>query len=641
MTALVFRRFVRHGARTLSGLFGILAIASGSAHAAAVVTTGGGSNQIVVYQTPNNGLPNPAATHVQGLPAGAKPEGVSCLGNTCLIGDSGNFRVLVVDLSTASVIDTITMPPTIPYSGAGTMAISPDGSVALALAPLGFTGQLIVIHAPFSSASSITTVPLTGVQLGGTQSIVFGAAGRAFLCTGSIAVLDPPYTAMELFLMASPGGCGQLAITPDGNTLLAPTGKQVNIFKAPFSAASTPEVLQVPQADMLAGPSVTTSTTTALVVDKDGKSIWSISAPFTATSPVERIPLPALLPALQQIAISPDDQLAIAAGGGGTNPRLLFLRPPFTAALATPFTVFVEGSGIGFGGATFNGPAGAPDTPTPPTCGPITASAAEAIFEPRQDPFAGAVPLVAAILPSSRSVRVGCPATAFVTIINAGGETAHSVGIAPTTNVPVDFAFRTTDAANVPNGALNAPVDIPPQAAQTYVISLTPRANIAPTDVVFSFPGADTALVTPLVGINTLLLSGSTTDVPDIVALTATPTNDGIVNLPAATNVNAFAVATVNVGIGGSITVSADTGGAQLPISIVVCQTDAGGACIQTAEANVTTFINSGATPTFAFFVAGGGVIPFDPAANRIFARFKDAGGFTRGSSSVAVRSTN
>jgi hypothetical protein len=36
--------------------------------------------------------------------------------------------------------------------------------------------------------------------------------------------------------------------------------------------------------------------------------------------------------------------------------------------------------------------------------------------------------------------------------------------------------------------------------------------------------------------------------------------------------------------------------------------------------------------------VQGNGNVPFDPALNRIFVRFKDSGAVTRGSTSVAVR---
>ena len=64
----------------------------------------------------------------------------------------------------------------------------------------------------------------------------------------------------------------------------------------------------------------------------------------------------------------------------------------------------------------------------------------------------------------------------------------------------------------------------------------------------------------------------------------------------------------------------------------------ASGQCISGIGPNVTTQINANATPTFGIFVQGNGNVPFDPAANRIFVRFKDAGGVTRGSTSVAVR---
>jgi hypothetical protein len=133
-----------------------------------------------------------------------------------------------------------------------------------------------------------------------------------------------------------------------------------------------------------------------------------------------------------------------------------------------------------------------------------------------------------------------------------------------------------------------------------------------------------------------LFSAASGTPVPDIVALAATLRNDGIVSLA---SMGVFAVATVNVGDPGTITASADTGTATLPVNISLCQTNPGtGQCISTIDSAVTTMINANATPTFGIFVQGNGNVPFDPATNRIFVRFKDGSGVTRGSTSVAVR---
>jgi hypothetical protein len=49
----------------------------------------------------------------------------------------------------------------------------------------------------------------------------------------------------------------------------------------------------------------------------------------------------------------------------------------------------------------------------------------------------------------------------------------------------------------------------------------------------------------------------------------------------------------------------------------------------------VQTQINSGATPTFGFFVTGTAPVAFDPANNRIQVRFQGGGG--GGGTSVAV----
>ena len=139
--------------------------------------------------------------------------------------------------------------------------------------------------------------------------------------------------------------------------------------------------------------------------------------------------------------------------------------------------------------------------------------------------------------------------------------------------------------------------------------------------------------------LNTLLLSGSVTPVPDIVALGATLTNDGIVNLPGASGAAAFAVATVNVGAAGSIRASADTGNATLPVNLSLCQTNpTTGACLAPPSGSVTTQIDPGATPTFGIFVTGTDNVSFDPATHRVFVRFTDGGGAVRGATSVAVR---
>jgi CSLREA domain-containing protein len=255
--------------------------------------------------------------------------------------------------------------------------------------------------------------------------------------------------------------------------------------------------------------------------------------------------------------------------------------------------------------------------------------------------FTGAnTSVVAALLPSSRSVQVGTPATAFATMINTGQGIAAGCNIAPITAVPASFVYQTTTpATNKITGFPNTPVNIGAGALQSFVFAFTPTVSFPPTDVQMSFDCVNSTPAPVNTGLNTLLLSASNTPVPDIVALAATLTNDGIVNIPGTNGTGAFAVATVNVGASGSITASADTGSASLPAVINLCETNsATGQCISAIAPGVTTTINAGATPTFGIFVQGNGTVPFDPAVNRTFVRFKDAGGVTRGSTSVAVR---
>jgi hypothetical protein len=251
------------------------------------------------------------------------------------------------------------------------------------------------------------------------------------------------------------------------------------------------------------------------------------------------------------------------------------------------------------------------------------------------------IALYAAVLPLSRSVEVGgTPATAFATILNAGPGDASTCIITPTTIIPASFVFQTTDpTTNALTGTANTPANIPAGAGQSFVIAFTPNTPFAPTNVAFTFGCANANPAPSIAGVNTLVLSASSTPSPDIVALAASG-DPGYVDIPGAMGTGDFAVATINLGAGAQITVSADTGAANVPVTVTLCQTNpTSGACLATPTPNLVTTIGANATPTFGIFVAGGGAaVPDLPAINRVFVRFTDAGGALRGETSVAVR---
>lgn len=325
-------------------------------HASAIMGTAIAGNDIVVFPTPNINLPTPAINVVPGLPIDAQPHGVGYFTtNGALVADLSNSRVFVVQVSTSSLLDTINTAPG--YDGTGTIAISPLLTHALAV---GGTNTLTVIHAPFTAASTLTTVALPGlIATYQTEAIVFNASGRAFVYTTvGIAVVDAPYTSVAFTIPVSGNDAsGAIAITPDGNTLLVTklNSGGVDIFQAPFSAGSTAVNLPVAGTG-LDGIVVAPNGNTALVVDALASQVVAIQAPFTAGSSVESIPLPAGIGAFEDIDIDATSQLAIATGNEIDTPAL-FIQAPFTAAGATTFGVEVPNGGRGAGAVRFLPPA--------------------------------------------------------------------------------------------------------------------------------------------------------------------------------------------------------------------------------------------------------------------------------------------
>ena len=249
----------------------------------------------------------------------------------------------------------------------------------------------------------------------------------------------------------------------------------------------------------------------------------------------------------------------------------------------------------------------------------------------------GALPPVAAILPSSRSVAVSGEASTFATIVNPSDFPLLGCAIAPATTVQADFDFFATDPqTNQVTGSANMPVDIAPQQARTFVLFFDPTGPFSATEIEFTFVCDNAPETVTINGVNTFQLAASTIEPADMLALVATLSGDGTARIPGPNGVQAFSAATINVGSAANITATVEaTPGLNLNLSI--CETNpADGTCLTPASQQTTSSIASGGTSTYSVFITATGAIAFDPAVNRIQVVFRE-NGEVRGSTSVAV----
>ena len=252
--------------------------------------------------------------------------------------------------------------------------------------------------------------------------------------------------------------------------------------------------------------------------------------------------------------------------------------------------------------------------------------------------LAAADDLVASTLPGSRATQIGETVTVFATVINISGKALDNCSVT-LSGYPVTVDYTLTDpATNTPEGPVDTPFPMAVSALQTLVLSLTPSAALAPTQLplVFGCDGAQSAQSLP--GLDTVLLSAGTSQPADVIALAATSSNDGVVRLSGVGTAGAFVVATFNVGSDATLTVTPNTGSATLPLSLSICQTDpTSGACLSPPTASVTLDVPASATPTFAIFINSSAPVPFAPATTRIFVDFTDSSKVIHGATSVAV----
>ena len=254
---------------------------------------------------------------------------------------------------------------------------------------------------------------------------------------------------------------------------------------------------------------------------------------------------------------------------------------------------------------------------------------------------ASADSLVTAVLPSSRSAVEGHLVTVFSTVINTSGEALRNCSITHTgdgfSNTLIDFAL-TDPSTNQIVGNKDIPFSMAVGASQSMVLEITSQdVNAGQLRPVVGCSGAvKNYSSTTIDGLNTILFSSGQQATPDVIALVASPSADGVLRIQG-NGANAFAVAVSNVGSAGTITASVDNGDIQLPLTTSICQTNSTGQCLQSAASTTSLSLAANATASFAVFVQATGPIPFNPAGARIFVRFSDSGSSVRGATSVAV----
>jgi YVTN family beta-propeller protein len=554
------------------------------------------------------------------------------------------------------------------------VAVTPDGSKVyvannepntvsvIATASNTVTGTIAVGSGPFAFGSFIGPPTLTVAEAGTGSGQVTSSPANINCSTSSnaCAAMFPDGTPVTLTASAaagsaltgwSGGGCGGTGtclITPTSDTTVTATFNQIPSFMLSVTPAgagsgtvtSSPSGINCGAACNASYQSGTQVTLTASAANGSTFAGWSGGGCSGTNTCV--VTLSQAQSVTATFTLNPASEI-LSVTANGTGSGAVTSAPSGINCGATCQASFNQGtqitlSAIPSAGSTFAGWSGGGCSGIV-SC-TLTLNSAATVTAGFVANTSGNLTLVAAVLPTSRSVQVGATPTAFATIIDAGPDNAATCTIAPATSIPASFLFQTTDpTTNALTGTANTPANIAAGQAQSFVIAFTPTAAFAPTNIAFTFTCANApSPAASLVGVNTLNLSASTTPVPDIVALAASG-DPGFVDIPGATGTGVFAVATVNLGSDATITASANTGSANLPVTLTVCQTNpTSGACLANAAASASTDIQPNATPTFGIFVAGSAAVANMPGVNRVFVTFTDSGGVLRGETSVAVR---
>ena len=236
--------------------------------------------------------------------------------------------------------------------------------------------------------------------------------------------------------------------------------------------------------------------------------------------------------------------------------------------------------------------------------------------------------IFAAVAPNARTTTLGGPVTAFASIVNAGSNPAVACSIALPNGVPATIFYQTTDpTTNSPTGIGNTVVNIAAGTVQTFYFAVTPT-QVTSQDIRLVFSCGNTSPAPVFQGLNTFLLTATSSPVADMLSIAETLSRDGNMVIPGSTGTGLIATASINIQAPATVTfMPTDTPFGQLPrnlpVALSICQTDLStGACVNPTSPgpSSTVTVANNETVFFSVFAKGQGTsIPYDPGNTRIF----------------------
>ena len=266
----------------------------------------------------------------------------------------------------------------------------------------------------------------------------------------------------------------------------------------------------------------------------------------------------------------------------------------------------------------------------------------------------GQASITGAVLPTARSVAFGQPATFFVTMVNSGDQPA--TGCTPSIRPGDPVLFETSQQVFllddqfqiVPGGGSTA--TIAAGTSQNFLLELTATGDVAGTiPLMFGCAGTGANYYPQ---INEITFTAVQNETPlDILAVSLTPSSDGVIRVLPGNRRGAMAIAATYVlpegatpGPPASLVARPTAGDFDSQVALEICEVNANGQCVTPRASELATEIPQGGVRLYTVFAtapASGG-LPLIPDLLRVQLDFIDnvvppQAARTRASTSAAI----